>query len=490
MNAPHPPGTKPPPAPPPVAQRPMLTREDAEFLPAALEILETPPSPVRVGLIYFFAALVSVALAWSWFGRLDIIAIGQGKLQPPGRVKVVQSIEAGKVTRFLVTNGQEVKQGDILVELDRTEALADLAVLENLLRSTLAEIERRSIAITRGQTPELGTAGIADALPPDLPADIRLREQRILEADLSQLAANLAALDAQAALKQREKERLADTIAAQVDLVKNLQDRVDMRASLLTSGTGSKASVIDGKETLLSQRTVLASQRGQLREMEASMRVLAAERGRHLQSFLSENTLKRAEASRNLEEINQRIAKARVRLQNLTLRSPTAGEVSALSINSVGQVVGAGHDVMRIVPSGPTLEVEAYFFNKDIGFVRPGQSVTVKVDSFPFSRFGTLAGRVKHVASDAIPLPDAQQIEGNPIRPGETSLFAGAQRTQNLVFAVTIALESADLIVEGRPVRMSPGMTVTAEIRTGSRRVLEYLFSPLTETTAEAMRER
>lgn len=263
-----------------------------------------------------------------------------------------------------------------------------------------------------------------------------------------------------------------------------------MRSSLQVSGYGSKASVIDGKEVLQKEEAILAGQKGQIGEVDAALRLLATERSKILQAFLTENTQKRADAARQLEDYGQRLIKARNRLRNMTLRAPAEGIVQASAVFTVGQVVSVGQEVMRIVPGGATLEVEAYLPNKDIGFVELGQSVTVKVESFPFNRYGTLSGRVTNIARDAIPLPDAAQIEGNPARPAEQPTFAGAQRTQNLVFPVTIALEKPELMVDGRRVTMSPGMTVVAEIKTGSRRILEYVFSPLVETASEAMRER
>jgi hemolysin D len=145
---------------------------------------------------------------------------------------------------------------------------------------------------------------------------------------------------------------------------------------------------------------------------------------------------------------------------------------------------------MRIVPSDAKLEVEAYLPNKDIGFVELGQEVTVKVESFPFTRYGMLTGHVTRLAHDAIPLPEASQIEGNPTQSNSTTTFAGAQRTQNLVFPMIISLDNPVLIVDGKPVPMSPGMTVSAEIKTGNRRILEYVFSPLAETASESMKER
>jgi len=265
---------------------------------------------------------------------------------------------------------------------------------------------------------------------------------------------------------------------------------VDMRTTLATSGSGSRASLIDGKEVLLKEEAVLTGHRGNLREADASLRVLASEREKLFQTFLTENTQKRADAGKALEEASQRLIKAQTRLGHMSLRSPADGVVQASTIYTIGQVVTPAQEVMRIVPQGEALEIEAYLPNKDIGFVQEGQEVAVKVESFPFTRYGLLAGKVTRIARDAIPQADAAMIEGNPAKPAESQGFAGAQRMQNLVFPITITIEKPELVVDGRRLPMSPGMTVTAEIKTGSRRIIEYLFSPLVEVGSEAMRER
>jgi hemolysin D len=497
------PGSLPPPGParpePPaapaiapgsVAPRPTRNRADQAFLPAALEILETPPSPVRMALIVLAAAFVVIALTWMWFGRFDIIAIAQGKIQPPGRVKIVQPVETGKVMRIAATNGSRVAEGDILVEFDPSEARADVEALDAATLALEAEILRRGVALERARTPEALRVPVEMLWPERIPALIRQREEAVLSADLAQLDALLSAIEAQVSLKHNEHQRMTEMITAQSALVETLQDRVDMRASLATSGSGSKASLLDSKETLQKEETVLAGQKGQVRENEASIRVLATEREKLIRSFLTENTQKRADAGRQLEDYAQRLLKVRNRLKNMTLRAPADGIVQASTVFTIGQVVTVGQEIMRIVPGGATLEVEAYLPNKDIGFVELGQEVTLKVESFPFTRYGMLNGRVSQIARDAIPLPDAAQIEGNPARPADAPTFAGAQRTQNLVFPITIALDKPDLVVEGRRITMSPGMTVTAEIKTGNRRILEYLFSPILEVSSEAMKER
>jgi hemolysin D len=474
------------------AKHPPPRRDDQEFLPAALEILETPPSPVRMAMIVFFAVFVAVAMLWMYFGRFDIVAVAQGKIQPPGRVKIVQPVETAKVRRIAATNGMKVAEGDILVEFEPQDALADVEALKAATSALETEILRRAFALEHAARQKTGQTIVASSFswPPHLPELIRKREESVLAADLAQLDAAIMAIDSQRSLKESEKLKLGEMIAAHSALVANLQDRVDMRATLAKSGSGSRASLIDGKEVLLKEEAVLTGHRGSLREVEASLRVLASEREKLFQTFLTDNTQKRADAGKALEEATQRLIKAQARLGHMTLKSPADGVVQASAIYTIGQVVTPAQEIMRIVPQGEKLEIEAYLPNKDIGFVHEGQEVAVKVDSFPFTRYGLLSGKVTHIARDAIPQADAAQIEGNPARPSESQTFAGAQRMQNLVFPVTITIEKPELVVGGRRIAMSPGMTVTAEIKTGSRRILEYLFSPLVEVGSEAMRER
>ena len=164
--------------------------------------------------------------------------------------------------------------------------------------------------------------------------------------------------------------------------------------------------------------------------------------------------------------------------------------MQALTLTTQGQVLQPGEEIMRIVPVGEGVEVEAFLPNKDVGFVRAGQEAVVKVEAFPFTRYGTLPARIVRVAREAIPEPDANAQEGNPTRSGRSILTGGAQRVQNLVFPVTVKLDRAELGVGDDKVSISNGMAVTVEIRTGERRVIEFLFSPLSVIGGTALRER
>jgi hemolysin D len=476
----------------PVPAKRVQTRKpgasDREFLPAALEILETPPSPIKMGLLLLICSFFAVALVWSYFGHIDIIAVAQGKLQPTGHVKVIQPLETSRVQMTRAENGMRVRAGDVLVELDPSEAAADVAASAASLASYRAEALRREAAIKAAQTMPISTR-LDIVWPAETPAAIRRREERVFTADLAQLDAQIASLSAQAQQKRAEHERLATTIVAQEQLIATLQQRVTMRAQLVDMNAGSKSNLIDATETLQYQKTTLAQQKGQLAEAEANLGVVLKDIQKTTDTFIAENAQKAAEAERQAADLQEKLIKAKARLSHMTLTSPIDGTVQASTLTTVGQIVTSGQELMSIVPEGTTLEIEAYLPNKDIGFVKEGEPAIVKIESFPFSRYGTIDARVTRVARDAIPEPDADQLEKDPTRRA-ARLPNGAQRTQNLVFPVTLALDQTLINVDGTKVPLGAGMAVTVEIRTGSRRILEYVFSPLVQIGSEAMKER
>jgi hemolysin D len=465
-------------------------RDDQEFLPADLEIMETPPSPVRMAFIWIICAFVVVALGWSWFARIDIIAVAQGKIQPTGRVKVIQPLDTGKVASIRVENGKHVKAGDVLIEMERGDAQAEEADAAAALAAWRAEAARRRTAIAAA-TNQTWSAAPAIDWAANIPAANRSREEKVLGGDLAQLAADVGSLDAQIAQKEVERDHLAATITAQNNLIATLQQRVDMRAALVASGAGAKSALIDATETLQYQQTMLQTQTGQREQAIANLEVLAQEREKTITAFIADNSQKMAEALRQADDYQQRLIIAQLKAAHMSLTSPIDGVVMGSSVTTVGQVIQSGDEIMRIVPADATLEIECYLPNQDIGFVKPGQTAVVKVESFPFTRYGTLTARVTRVARDAIPEPDAQAAEGDPAKAGrDARLFGPAQPMQNLVFPVTLTPGRSAMNVDGETLPLTPGMTVSVEIATGSRRILEYLFSPLVEVASEAMKER
>jgi hemolysin D len=356
------------------------------------------------------------------------------------------------------------------------------------LASLRAEAARRTAAIAAARAKDFKPSDVD--WPPDAPENILAREQRVLAGDLASLQSSIASLAAQRLQKQAERTRLANTIASQEELLKIEDDRVQLRSYLESKQLGSKLNLFDAQESLQNQRTSLAQQQGQLAEAEAALGVLERDTTKTVATFIAENSQKLADAERQIEETVQKLTKADARKSHMLLTAPVAGTVQALSITSIGQVVMPGEEVMRIVPSEEGIEIECYMPNKDIGFIKPGQEAVVKVESFPFARYGTLPAHVTRVSREAIPEPDAQQQEGDPARSPRSTLAAGAQRVQNLYFPVTLTLEKRTISTDGEEIPISNGMAVTVEIKTGYRRIIDYVFSPFVEVASKAMKER
>jgi len=475
------------------------SRDDYEFLPAALEILETPASPIRISLIWFICVVSMAAIAWTYVGQFDIVATAQGKIQPNGRVKIVQSLEAGKTLSIEAANGETVKAGDVLLQLDETEIRAERAALVASLAAHRAEILRRRAVVAvigrwrlRDTWPDTAALHLQPLqLPVDIPMAIADRERLQYDAELARLLSSLDNMAAQRRERQAECDRLAGTIVKQKALLATLSERVGMRSLLVEKEAGTRASMIDAVEALQKEQTSLAENEGRSVESRAALDVVSSEAVKTIDAFLADNMARLSDTARQIDELEQQLIKAEKRLDLMTIRSPISGTVQVSGLTTIGQVVTAGSELMRIVPGDADLEIEAYLPNRDVGFVAPGQRAVIKIEAFPFTRYGIVEGRVTRVATDAIPEPDAAQLEGSAATELRSIVPSGnAQRVQNLVFPIAIRPDRNWLMVDGRKLPLSSGMAVSVEVKTGRRRIIEYLFSPLAEVASEAMHER
>ncbi len=474
----------------PPAQRSMRRSAlDREFLPAALEILETPPSVVSIWFIWLICGVFAATLTWSYFGKLDVYAVAPGKVQPIGRSKVVQPLEPGKIRAVLVDNGAGVREGDVLIELDPTDTSADQEKLTQDLESAAAEASRRQAAVAAAGQDKIVTPTIN--FPPGTTDFIRQREQGALAADLAQLIASRQSLDAQLAQQTATESKLRASIAEREKLLALSQERIDMRETLSSRGAGSRALVIDALTQFQNDKTAQASEQGQLRETVAAMETARRKFSEIVAQFVADQTQKLVEAERKRDQIQQDLIKAKNKSERMRLRAPIAGTVQQLAVTTVAQVVTGGQTLMTIVPNDAPLEVESMVQNKDIGFVQAGQSAIVKVDAFPFTRYGTIDGSVVKVSSEAVDMREAPNLSDAPASvKAQGAVANSATNRPELVFPATIKLASRSITVNGKDVMLSPGMTVSVEIKTGTRRVIDYVLSPLREVVLQAAHER
>jgi hemolysin D len=325
-----------------------------------------------------------------------------------------------------------------------------------------------------------------------LPEQFRLREEAVLRADLAQLSDALKALDRQMAEKLATQKRLNMSIAFQNKLMDTLNQRVSTRQQAIDLNVGTKIDLYNAKEELEKSEASLASDQGQLIETDAAIRSVRSEKAKTISQFIADNENKLADAARKADEARQALAKADARLAHTRLYAPTDGVVQQLAVTTLGQVVTTGQQLIVLTPIGGKLQVEALVANLDIGFVKPGQDAVIKIDAFPFTRFGALHGKVVNVASAAVAEQDAKRALANATATANVSAEAPAApgQPESFVFPVTVSLDETAMKIDNANIPLTPGMTATVEIRTDSRRVIDYLLSPLAKIGSEALRER
>ena len=461
----------------PAAAKPR-EREELAFLPAALEIVETPPSPIGRAIGATIIALFVLALAWATLGHVDIVATATGKIIPTGRSKVIQPFETGVVRAIRVANGQIVNAGDTLIELDPTINEGEINHIRGDLQSAQLDVARLNAALTDTDDP------LAAFRPPE-GADRALvaMQRQFLLAQISEHKSKIAALDGQKAQKEAELATISATVNKLETVIPTIEERVNIRKSL--DQYGSRLQYYEVLQQLTESQQERLVQKSHLKVAQAAVAAItetrAQTRAEYRRTLFSELT----EAKRKAAGLGADLSKAEQRTKLQQLTAPVSGMVQQLAVYTVGGVVTPAQALMVIVPSDSQLEIEAMVSNRDIGFVHAGDEVQIKVDTFDFTRYGLLHGKVLSISSDSI-VRDASSDKSNDKQAGATSEPKG----QELTYAARISVDRSKMQVEDKTVNLSPGMAVTAEIKTGSRRIIGYLMSPLLKYKQESLRER
>lgn len=451
-------------------------RSDHEFLPAALEIMEKPPSPGLRWLLLSLCILFGVALAWSIFGKVDVVATAGGKVVPSGNVKVIQPVELGYVRAIHVRNGEHVTAGQLLLELDPTLAGADEAAASAGLLTSELQSARNAALMAHLQ----GRAARFNA-PSGTPSEVALTQQQFIASAIAEYEGQ------RASLVQRRSQHQADLSATKAEITKLertlplVDQQIAARQQLTDKGYFSRLKLLEYQQlrvehvqNLEVQRANAARARAQIAEIDAGILQLRGTFGRTAVMQLVEGQDK---SRIGREEVTKSVR----RREYQQLRAPVSGTVQQLAVSTVGGVVQPAQPILVIVPDGAQPVVEAMILNKDIGFVRVGQSVRVKLEAFPFTDYGIVRGVVETISRDAIDLSQSSA----PQRDG-----SGRPVQQGLVYAARIRLERRTIPVGVTEEVIGPGLAVQAEIVTGRRRIIQYLLSPIAKTVDEAGRER
>jgi hemolysin D len=432
------------------------------FLPANLELTETPVHPVPRWTMRLLVFVVILACLLAMFGRLDIVAIAPGRLIPNASVKVIQPAVTGVIRKISVQNGQRVRRDQLLVELDPTQAAADAEKARvNDLDAQLSRARARALLAAEEHTAEPQLSDVEGA------SQERQSQARSLAA-----GAYHEFRDKLASLKAELTKREAELLTTRQEITKLEQTAPLARSEAndyeeLARGNYVAAhEYLDKKKSAIELTEELAAQKSHARELEAGIEEQRHDVDSAIATFRREqwDALNKAEQDLLQSQADESKATARQGLMRLT--APVDGVVQQLNVHTVGGVVTSAETLMEIVPDD-TLEVEANISNRDIGFVNPGQSAVVKITTFPYTRYGYLTGRVTKVSNDAT-----------------------QDKKLGLIFPARIWIPRNQFKVGNKWVTLSPGMEVTAEVKTGTQRVWQYFLSPLIETGREGLRER
>jgi hemolysin D len=456
---------------------------DLAFLPAALEIVETPPSPTGRAIGLTIIALFALGLAWASLGTVDIIASAPGKLIPSGRTKVIQPFETGVVRAIHVRDGQSVAAGEVLIELDPTMNEAERNHLRSDLTSAQLDAARLRAALSEATDP------LSEFQPPaGAPEKLVAMQRHFLQNQAAEFSAKIASLDQQRAQKEAERTTIAATIAKLDAMIPLIEQRLRMRKESMEKALGSKITYLETLQQFVEQQQEREVQQSHYHEAQAAIAALVetraqakAEHGRTLSSDL-------VEAERKVSGLAEDLVKAEQRTRLQALTTPTDGVVQQLAVHTVGGVVTPAQALLAVVPAESQIEIEAMISNRDIGFVHPGQQAEIKIDTFPFTRYGLLHGTVLSVSQDAIVRDKPSDPTGSKIAGAEGS--SSEPKGQELVYAARVSLDRTKMQIDDNVVNLTPGMAVTVEIKTGSRTVISYLLSPLMRYKHESLRER
>jgi hemolysin D len=458
---------------------------ESEFLPAALEIIETPASPAGRAVAGTIILFLVIALLWACFGTVDIIAIAQGKIVPSARTKTIQPFETGVVRAIHVKDGQEVKAGDVLIEIDPTINGAERNRLQTELMQERLDAARLQAAANPEADPE--TSFVA----PEGASDEQVALQKnLLRSQIQEIHAKLQWLDKQISQGEGNKAAVQSTIEKLTETIPLLKKRLDMRIALEKKGWGSKLNVLLAQQDYVEQVKELQVQQGRLQEASEGIASLAQQR-QQVEAEFHHKTLDDLDAAQQkVASLQQQLVQAAEKLKLQTLMAPVDGTVQQLAVHTEGGVVTPAQALLAIVPKDSPIEIEANISNRDIGFVYPGQKVAIKIDTFNFTKYGLLSGAVDAVSQDAV----MRNKPSDPDNKNENKTGAESESSepegQELIYVARIKLNQTQMDIDGKMVNLTPGMAVTAEIKTGRRRIIEYLLSPLARHGQQAMRER
>ncbi len=437
-----------------------MNEHEKEFLPAVLEVTETPPSHAARLLTYIIILMFTTLIGWSIWGQIDIIATAGGKLMPASNIKTIQTLTDSEIEEIYVQEGQYVKEGEDLIKFNQTEVLANISRVKN-------EIKALEIAVARLQALLTDNPEENFKYNPDIDEYLIKMHTHLLKSQMTEKAAKIEVLEGQIAKAAKEKETTQAEIDRITKLLPSVEERIEKKKILVDQKLMARLTFLEQEEELTNLQEQRNVQMKKMAETEVNIESYKKELRQYLAEFDKNLMQELTENREQLESYQQELIKYEEALKRTIVKAPLSGYVQQLVYHTKGGVVETAKPIMNIVPEDYKLEAEVMILNKDIGFVRADQDVEIKIDSFPFTKYGTIKGKVRNISGDAI-----------------------QDEKLGLIFKSRLTLLDNKIKADGQIIQLKPGMSVTAEIKTGKRRVIEYLLSPVMKYLNESMRER
>lgn len=439
-------------------------RQIREFLPAALEVQQNPPSPIGRAVAWTLMIFVAIAIAWACIGQVNIVATAEGKIIPSSQVKQIQPLEKGVIKTLYVQEGTAVKKGDPLIELEQTLTAADQNSAAQEIMATQLELARlHTLQRWYERNIREGAATWPQNAPP---VQVALQEQQLeqgwqqYQAERSVLVQTLQTRKAEWQQSQSLLQKLEQTLPLVTRRATALKTLVDKKV-------GSEMDWLALEEQRIQQAQDLAAEQANAQKLQSAIREVEQQQKVQQAQAQAQNLAAITESQRKLAALLEQFNKARDLNAKQILYAPVDGTVKQLAMNTIGGVVTPAQVLMEIVPQNEVLLVEAWLQNQDIGFVREGQAAEIKIHTFPFTKYGVIEAKVVGLSTDAI-----------------------ADEKQGLIYKMKLEMVKNALWVDEREVPLIPGMAVTAEVQTGYRKIIEYVSAPLLRYRQESVRER
>lgn len=451
----------------------------SEFMPAALELQESPPNPLVRWLAWVLIALFVLTLVWACIGKVDVVSSAEGKIIPSSRVKQIQPLTKGFVKAIHVKEGQFVNQGDALIELDRTITAADQARMQQ-------ELHNASLNLASAEALQQFLANQSDSLDkknpqPNTATDIQLKvhaaikpteteillhQQKTWE-QWQQYQAQLSSLHSGLKKVQSEKIGNQETIKKLQQTLPMITKRAQALESLYAKNMASEVEYLELEQQRIERAQDLAAQQQMQQQLNAAINEAQQQINSLRADTLGKLLTQIADSRNQIATISEELVKATDMNDKQILYAPVSGYVQQLAINTIGGIVTEAQELMIIVPEEENLEVQVMLGNQDVGFVQKDMAAEIKIHTFPFTKYGLIDATVTHISDDAI-----------------------IDEKLGLVYTMHLKMHKSTIRVEAKDVKLIPGMAVTAEVKTTQRRVIEYFLSPLLRYKQESIRER